>query len=173
MFVLLILKLSTRTYNCSTVERPVEIQAMDRYTVLGFLISLAITLVAYGTFPLVFALLRKTPISKKKYRIYCYVVNFLVWTALLISDLSKSAAPYILWTTIFSNTDAPLLPNVTTISPQAFASPAPPTEIDTTVPPPILFCRKSGNKLDVGSKFCSQCGLEILKEDEEIAVSKM
>ena len=30
--------------------------------------------------------------------------------------------------------------------------------------PPIIFCRKCGNKLIEGSEFCSSCGTAVIKE---------
>ena len=67
------------------------------------LVSLLITLVAYGAFPLVFARMRKKTITKKKYNLFCYCVNFLVMVLFVaVNGNSSSGAPYLLWTWVFS-----------------------------------------------------------------------
>lgn len=84
-------------------ERQVEKKTMDFVSMLmGFCVSLSITLVAYGTFPLAFTRIRKKPIAKKTCYAICYAVNFVIWIGLIVFDLSKSPAPYILWTGIFT-----------------------------------------------------------------------
>lgn len=84
-------------------ERQVEKKTMDFvYMLMGFCVSLSITLVAYGTFPLAFTRIRKKPIAKKTCYAICYAVNFVIWIGLIVFDLSKSPVPYILWTGIFT-----------------------------------------------------------------------
>ncbi len=65
------------------------------------LISLGITLLAYGIFPIVFAKVRKKTITKKKYTLLCYGVNFFVMFLFLVFNGKSSGAPYILWTGVF------------------------------------------------------------------------
>ena len=69
--------------------------------------SFFITLLAYGAFPLAFAQQRKKTISKKKYQILCFGINFLVMACFVVihilSGLSHSATPYFVWTIIFSS----------------------------------------------------------------------
>ncbi len=69
--------------------------------------SFFITLLAYGTFPLAFAQQRKKTISKKKYQILCFGINFLVMACFVVihilSGLSHSATPYFVWTITFSS----------------------------------------------------------------------
>ena len=68
------------------------------------LFSLLVTVLAYGAFPMLFAMLRKKSISKKKYKFLCYGVNVLVmFLFVAISDGATSAGPYLLWTWVFSS----------------------------------------------------------------------
>lgn len=67
------------------------------------LVSLIITLVAYGAFPLIFARARKKIITKRKYNVLCYCVNFLVMVLFIAVDgETSSGGPYLLWTWVFS-----------------------------------------------------------------------
>ena len=68
------------------------------------LLSLAITVVAYGAFPVIFAKLRKTYITKKKYRRLCYGINAAVMLLfIIINGEASSGGPYLLWTWVFSS----------------------------------------------------------------------
>lgn len=63
------------------------------------LLSLVITVVACGTFPLIFAEARKSPITKKKYRRLCYGINIAVmFLFITINGGASNGAPYFLWT---------------------------------------------------------------------------
>ena len=66
------------------------------------LISLLVTLVAYGAFPLIFARVRKASITKKKYNLICFGVNLLIMILFIALNGSSSGAPYVLWTWVFS-----------------------------------------------------------------------
>ena len=65
------------------------------------LVSLLITLVAYGIFPLVFAWTRKQPVIKKKYRLTCYIVNAVIMLFFIIENNSTNSYPYLFWTELF------------------------------------------------------------------------
>ncbi|HIX92282.1 MAG TPA: hypothetical protein H9681_05310 [Firmicutes bacterium] len=68
-----------------------------------FLISLLLTMVAYGAFPLLFALIRRSIISKRKYYVLCYCFNFLLMMLfIVISKEASSGFPYLLWTWVFT-----------------------------------------------------------------------
>lgn len=154
------------------------------------LVSLLITLVAYGAFPLVFARMRKKTITKKKYNLFCYCVNFLVMVLFVaVNGNSSSGAPYLLWTWVFSvsgiktlksrgvleepknknyknavATEAAEVAEVTktTISKDTMIAAAGlPVSKEM---PRIRFCRKCGFELIAGSEFCSRCGTAIAKE---------
>ena len=148
------------------------------------LVSLLITLVAYGAFPLVFARMRKKTITKKKYNLFCYCVNFLVMVLFVaVNGNSSSGAPYLLWTWVFSMSGIKTLKSrgileepqnkkyknavatevsKTTISKETMIAAAglPVSE----EMPRIRFCRKCGFELIDGSEFCSRCGTAIKKE---------
>lgn len=71
--------------------------------VLTLIVSLVITLVAYGAFPLIFAMVRNETITKKKYQILCFAINFIVMVVFIaINGEPSSGGPYALWTWAFS-----------------------------------------------------------------------
>jgi len=151
------------------------------------LVSLLITLVAYGAFPLVFARMRKKTITKKKYNLFCYCVNFLVMVLFVaVNGNSSSGAPYLLWTWVFSmsgiktlkirgvleetqnknykndvSTEVAEVANTTISKDSMIAAAEHPVSEEI---PRIRFCRKCGFELIDGSEFCSRCGTAITKE---------
>ena len=151
------------------------------------LVSLLITLVAYGAFPLVFARMRKKTITKKKYNLFCYCVNFLVMVLFVaVNGNSSSGAPYLLWTWVFSmsgiktlkirgvleetqnknykndvSTEVAEVANTTISKDSMIAAAEHPVSEEM---PRIRFCRKCGFELIDGSEFCSRCGRAITKE---------
>ena len=151
------------------------------------LVSLLITLVAYGAFPLVFARMRKKTITKKKYNLFCYCVNFLVMVLFVaVNGNSSSGAPYLLWTWVFSMsgiktlkirgvleetqnknyknavvTEAAEVAKTTISKDTMMAAAGLPVSEEI---PRIRFCRKCGFELIDGSEFCSRCGTAITKE---------
>ena len=151
------------------------------------LVSLLITLVAYGAFPLVFARMRKKTITKKKYNLFCYCVNFLVMVLFVaVNGNSSSGAPYLLWTWVFSmsgiktlkirgvleetqnknykndvSTEVAEVANTTISKDSMIAAAEHPGSEEM---PRIRFCRKCGFELIDGSEFCSRCGTAITKE---------
>ena len=100
------------------------------------LISLAITLAAYGAFPLIFARVRSRVITRKKYRVYCFGFNLLVMiTFCIIYGRFSSWAPYLIWTTVFSGMGIRTLINKGALSaPKHFASAQSPLEIASSEP---------------------------------------
>ena len=76
------------------------------------LLSLVITVVAYGAFPFIFARVRNTPSTKKKYRRLCYGINIAVmFMFIVINGEASSGGPYLLWTWIFSSWGTRILEN--------------------------------------------------------------
>lgn len=140
-------------------------------------LSLVFTAAVYCAFPLLFAFLRKSPITKKKYRLLCIVVTAsgaIVFQILRIaSDLSGNAfVPALLWGTVFYNVGLSILrkrkmlsgtippqqpPEPAVVTPAPDASPAP---ANPTPPPPITetwyTCPSCGCLLPTGEN-CS-CG---------------
>ena len=151
------------------------------------LVSLVVTLVAYGAFPLIFARTRKKAITKRKYNVLCYCFNALVMILFIaINGEPSSGAPYLLWTWVFSASGLKTLKSrgvlerfqvfdytktSTSQTSQVMGSDisleandkteTPPVQEEK---PPIRFCRKCGCELIAGSEFCSKCGVPIVKE---------
>ena len=68
------------------------------------IISLLITLISYCSFPLLFAMIRKSPISSKNYSTFCYVFNGVIaFVFVIINGGAINVAPYLLWTSVFSS----------------------------------------------------------------------
>ena len=135
------------------------------------LVSLLITLVAYGAFPLVFARMRKKTITKKKYNLFCYCVNFLVmvlWTWVFsMSGIKTLKIRGVLEETQNKNykndvsTEVAEVANTTISKDSMIAAAEHPVSEEM---PRIRFCRKCGFELIDGSEFCSRCGTAITKE---------
>ena len=146
------------------------------------LASLIITLLAYGTFPLIFAKSRKKTITKRKYNWLCFGINFVIM--MLIATLNgeaSSGAPYLLWTGTFTASGIRILKSrgildgfqkvdCSNISSGQEPSSCQSTSIcaeDSLIldkNPPVRFCRKCGFELLVNSDYCSRCGTTITKE---------
>lgn len=68
------------------------------------LLSLLITMAAYGAFPLILSRVRKRVITRKRYLLLSYGFNFLVMIAFgAIYGSPSTGAPYFIWTTTFSS----------------------------------------------------------------------
>lgn len=128
---------------------------------LALIFSLILTLIVYGAFPVIFAKTRKTPITKKKYKRLCYGINFIGIFFFFAFNGAASAAPYMLWTWIFSNYGIKTLETKKLLSDLDVF----PTEVETSTPDDkIRFCRRCGSDLGEGSRFCRKCGTEIKEE---------
>lgn len=134
------------------------------------LLSLVITVVAYGAFPFIFAKVRKTPITKKKYRRLCYGINVAVmFMFIVINGEASSGGPYLLWTWIFSSWGTRILEDKGLLNDGTYI-PSAPTPVQTPQQSKpivevdkICFCRKCGEKMIDNSKFCRKCGTEIVE----------
>ena len=127
---------------------------------LTILISIVLTLLVYGAFPIIFAKTRKTPITKKKYKRLCYGINFIGMIFFVAFNGVSNGAPYFLWTWVFSNHGVKILN-----SKNLLIDIPDPTKETLSAPPKIQFCRKCGEHLNEGSKFCHNCGTEIKEEN--------
>lgn len=149
-------------------------QGADVY-VPAIILSLIVTLLAYGAFPLIFAGVRSEKITKRKYNVLCYVVNAVVMLLFLLAnrDAFFSGGPYALWTFVFSLLGVKILQNrkmledsqsntgegkknISADKQQNFVLPSS-GEKKTNV----SFCRKCGQRLIKGSAFCNKCGSRI------------
>lgn len=130
------------------------------------LLSLVITVLAYGAFPFIFAKARNTLITKKKYRGLCYGINAAVMVLfIIINGEASSAGPCILWTAVFSSWGMRILNNKGLITENANAPSnhayvteqhSPKSDVGN-----IRFCRECGEKLIDNSRFCQKCGTNI------------
>lgn len=76
------------------------------------LVSLVITILAYGAFPIIFAKIRRKNITKKQYNIRCYGINLLVmFVFCVINGEASSGGAYLLWTWIFTSVGLKTLQN--------------------------------------------------------------
>lgn len=74
------------------------------------LLNLAVTLLEYGTIPMVFALVRNKGIGKGKYWVICAALNLVVMVALaFLTSTVPNGAPYCLWTGIFCSIGSKIL----------------------------------------------------------------
>ena len=155
-------------------------------------ISLVLTLFVYGAFPFIFAKVRKTPITKKKYKRLCYGINFIGMVFFVALNGAANGAPYLLWTWVFSNHGLKILETKNLLvdaeseptaldavpTPPAFNSnnsiesaPSAPKIIaplneSASQAPQIQFCRKCGAKLSTDAIFCNKCGTKIIISDK-------
>ncbi len=130
------------------------------------LLSLVITVLAYGAFPFIFSKVRKNPITKKKYRSLCYGINAAVmFLFIVINGEASSGGAYVLWTWVFSNWGIRILNNKGLLNDDTNTHSTPayvPEQRKTLISKnKELFCKKCGEKLSNNSKFCHQCGTEI------------
>ena len=101
-------------------------QESPTYIVLVLLVSLIVTLLVYGAFPVIFAKTRKTPITKKKYKRLCYGINIIGLVLFFAIDGAASGGPYLLWTWVFSNY------GVKALKKKALLLDAPPSDEETS-----------------------------------------
>ena len=72
---------------------------------MDIVVSLVLTIIEFGAFPMCWAYLRGNTITRKKYRWTCYGVNLAIDLVLHVLITSSAAgfysAAFLLWTTIF------------------------------------------------------------------------
>ena len=140
--------------------------------ILDLLYSATVTLLMYSIFPIFFALLRKNPITTKKYRGLCYGLNAAIGSLvmLIIAGRAPTPAPYLLWTYVFSGCGKKILSargiipenlQVATELSQRYANTA-----------KDRFCHKCGKPLKDGSRFCAKCGTAIDEDASTLPISK-
>lgn len=141
--------------------------------VLMLFLSIFITIIIYSAFPLIFAFSRHKKITTKKYNILCFSINFAIMFLfhLFFGETNASAAPYFLWTTIFSIVGSKTLQrkNLVDNTPKKAKTKIVLPEVKDNISEnnnKVLFCRKCGQELQKESNFCNKCGTEIIKNIE-------
>ncbi len=155
------------------------------------LIMLVITLLAYGSFPLIFARVRRKTIKQRRYVVLCYCFNFLIMLAFIALNSSStstptSGGPYILWTGVFSAIGIQQLKKRGIIIETNETGNAETTrnesnrieqekltnsnvdsatiirnDIDDI--PQVRFCRHCGKELAPDAIFCPKCGTKVVE----------
>lgn len=152
----------------------------------NFLFSITITLLLYSIFPYCFSVLRKQPISRKKYLTLCYCVNILPMVAAIAIAGSSTGGPYLLWTWVFAKKvglsqlqERGLILDDETVPETAEESilqesPDEAAEEVTVIPEEtqmgdVLRCKNCGKELVPGALFCLECGEKVpASEDDPI-----
>ena len=139
--------------------------------VLTIIISLVVTLIAYGAFPLIFSRTRKSNITKKKYYTLCYCINFAAMVLFIaINGEPSSGGPYLLWTWVFSSSGLKTLKCRGLLGESQADSCSIPSSIEEPiiVDAPIVVdhqksntCQNCGHKLIDGAAFCNICGAKV------------
>lgn len=154
------------------------------------IISLIITLVAYGTFPLIYAKFRREPITEKKYKRRCYGINAIAMVFFFLLADKPSASAYLLWTFVFSSSGVRRLTKRGMIvdedsllsdnSEKASSAPevqvgestnddtgsqqlAEQKPVGTKRNPKQRFCKLCGGAIDPDIKKCTKCGKQYFR----------
>lgn len=142
-------------------------------------LSLLVTLIAYGAYPLLYARLKKKPISRTKYKLKCWFFNVLPMLAFFLLSDRTPAGPYLLWTSIFCHSglntlesrnllidpDAPVLSAETDMEytgeyQQSAVSVSPPAKPKKAK---SRFCKLCGSPIDPATKKCTGCGKQYFR----------
>lgn len=151
-------------------EPDLMLPGSDGY-LLTMALALILTVIAYCAFPLIFALARKKPIQKKKYRRICFGVNVAVMIMFaVINGKFSSFSPYILWTSVFSYCGVRILDKKELLDdglniPED-PEPAPWQSKPVAEAEPIRFCGKCGEKLLENCMFCHKCGTQVVRQND-------
>ena len=135
------------------------------------ILSLIITVLAYGSFPLLFAALRQSEITKNKYRLICYGINFLVMFLFIAFSGGSNGAPYVLWTSVFASVGIKKLKKRGLLA-ESDAQMTGQAEGQTGLyleddPNRIIVCRSCGYRSKDYFEACPQCGKYAKKYEYE------
>ena len=139
--------------------------------ILMIIVSLIVTLVAYGAFPLIFSRTRKTNITKKKYYTLCYCINLAVMVLFItINGEPSSGGPYLLWTWVFSSSGLKTLKKRGILGTNQTTSYSDHLSTEETIVTETHIisnyqncniCKNCGHKLIDGAAFCNMCGAKV------------
>jgi len=132
----------------------------------ALLFSLAITLLVYGVFPVIFARTRKKEITQKKYTLICYGVNFLAMVVFFstANGMTVNIAPCLLWTSVFTASGVKILKQRGVL--EGFR-PIDRPDRSESAEKPQACCPKCGFRLFADSAFCSKCGSAVVEMKNE------
>lgn len=112
-------------------------------------LSIAIAALKYCLFPLIFANVRKYPITRKTYTLLCWGVNAVLWVFyLIIAYFTQSTAnvfAYMFWTAIFCSKGKSILEKRGLLPPKPIRKRCP--HCSSRVADNDLFCGRCGYKL--------------------------
>lgn len=115
------------------------------------LISLVVTVFAYGAIPYIVARTRNKPITKKKYNFMCYGWNFIVMILFIAINGEASGGPYLLWTWIFARR------GLNTLASRGVLEGAGSDYLEDD-PNRIVECKSCGYRNKEYFEACPQCG---------------
>ncbi|MBR2473954.1 MAG: zinc ribbon domain-containing protein [Clostridia bacterium] len=129
---------------------------------VAILVSLIVTVLVYGAFPIIFAKVRKASITKKKYKCLCFGINFIGMVFFVALNGVSSGGPYLLWTWFFSSYGSKILETQGLLLEENQ-----PTQEPVEQNQKICFCRQCGTGLSHGSRFCRKCGTKVIDEEKK------
>ena len=155
------------------MDYDVMMEIMEESVGLFFLILLldiALTILAYAAFPILFAKKRTTPILTKAYKRKCFGINAIWIAVFFLLGGSLSLPAYVLWTVVFSNKglkhlksrglllDAPIVeqPSVQTENRSFYKT------------SPISYCEYCGAPYEADARFCSECGAKTKENNDDL-----
>lgn len=68
---------------------------------MEFITSLSLTVGAYCSIPLLMASIGKTPLTRKRFCLFCFLLNAVINLVFSVLSRSFSYSPYFIWTTVF------------------------------------------------------------------------
>lgn len=144
-------------------------------------VSLLVTLIAYGAFPLLYARFKKKPLTASKYKWKCYGFNFIPMILFFLLSDRTPAGPYILWTSVFCHSGLKTLAqrNLITDNNVPVSTPSSATGMEHTgklqqtavvAATPVKqkkaknrFCKLCGSPIDPATKKCTGCSKQYFK----------
>lgn len=150
------------------------------------MINIFVTLLIYGSFPVIYSKVRKKPITSSKYKWTCYGINLLLKIVFLLVSENISVLPYLIWTSIFASYGIKTLgnrgliidPNTShdTVDVSIGASIDVEKESSGTRQNSVSFveqdevkakkkryCKECGSQIDSETKKCTGCGKQYFR----------
>lgn len=137
----------------------------------SLLTALTVTVMAYCAFPLIFATARKKKISAKKYRVFCYLFNFLIMLFFAVVGGGSSGAPYLIWTSLFCAFGLKILGQKELVAVtdsqetegESNSGSSAVSVLSSSKQAKDRFCKYCGCPIDSATKKCTGCGKQFFK----------